>query len=296
LAAGAAPLAAPRALTGSAPAAGDADHGGPGPRAHARRPADRPIAAPAVRAFAASHRVDLALLTGSGLDGEITRADVERAASALGTGSMVPLTGVRRAMAVRMADAGAEVVSATLTEEADVTAWSKDTPITARLMLALAAGCAAEPALNASLDGLAMTRRLNAAVHVGLAVDTPDGLFVPVLRDVATMDAETISARLEILLEAVSARTIAPDAMRGATISLSNFGSLGGLFASLVVVPPQVAILGAGRIHDRIVPGGNGFRARRMLPLSLSFDHRAVTGGEAARFLAAVAAHLSTAS
>ena len=197
-------------------------------------------------------------------------------------------------MAVRMAEAGAAVVPATVTDEADVTAWSKQTPITARLVLALAAGCGVEPALNAALDGRTMTRRLNLSVHVGLAVDTRDGLFVPVLHDVHAADAESVSTRLETLLEAVTARTIAPDALRGATITLSNFGTIGGRFASLIVVPPQVAILGAGRIHPTVVPDGDGFATRRMLPLSLTFDHRAVTGGEAARFLAAVIAYLET--
>jgi 2-oxoisovalerate dehydrogenase E2 component (dihydrolipoyl transacylase) len=273
---------------------------GPGPATTPvpARPA-RVKASPAVRALAASHRLDLASVTGSGPDGEITRADVEIAAVgeadrrvAEGTASgMLPVTGVRRAMALRMAEAGASVVPATLTDEADVTAWTADAPIMARLVLALAAGCAAEPALNAAFDGKAMTRRLNAAVHAGIAVDSPDGLFVPVLRDVHQANAETITARLAVLVQAVAARTIAPDAMRGATIALSNFGALGGMFASLVVVPPQVAILGAGRI--RTVPGLSG-TARRILPLSLTFDHRAVSGGEAARFLSAVIAHLQT--
>ena len=141
-----------------------------------------------------------------------------------------------------------------------------------------------------------MTRRINPAVHVGLAMDTPDGLFVPVLRDASGTDVETICARLEILQEAVEARTIAADVMRGATITLSNFGSIGGLFANLVVVPPQVAILGAGRIRARVIPAKTGFKAIRVLPLSLSFDHRAVSGGEATRFLAAVAASLESAA
>ena len=270
--------------------------GEPAPPPRVGPPGQRPRAVPAVRALAASHRIDLASISGSGPDGEITRGDVERVAAGQPQGGALPLSGVRRAMAVRMAEAGAAVVPATLTEEADVTAWAADTPVTSRLVLALAVACAAEPALNASFDGRAMTRLLNQAVHVGMAVDSPDGLFVPVLDNVHAADAETISARLEVLLEAVSTRTITPDALRGATISLSNFGTLGGLFASLVVVPPQVAILGAGRIHARVVPEGDGFRARRALPLSLTFDHRAVTGGEAARFLAAVIAHLETAA
>ncbi len=101
-----------------------------------------------------------------------------------------------------------------------------------------------------------------------------------------------IAAEVERLRTEARARRIAPDGLRGATITLSDFGALGGLFAALVVVPPQVAILGAGRIRSCVVAVGEQFMARRMLPLSLTFDHRAVSGGEAARFLAAVRAAL----
>ena len=250
-------------------------------------------ASPAIRTLAASLRVSLDAVVGTGPDGAIQRADVERASAAQKPGGAIPLTGVRRAMALRMAEAGASVVPATLTDDADVTAWTAATPITARLAMAIAAACAAEPALNAAFDGRAMTRRMNTTIDLGMAVDTADGLFVPVLRDIGAVDAETISRRLEVLLKAVEARTIAPDAMRGATITLSNFGTLGGRFATLVVVPPQTAILGAGRIRSVAAPSGQDFAVRRMLPLSLTFDHRAVTGGEAARFMTAVIAHLS---
>jgi pyruvate dehydrogenase E2 component (dihydrolipoamide acetyltransferase) len=199
---------------------------------------------------------------------------------------------MRRAMAARMAAAGAAVVPASVTEEADVDAWPATAPVTARLVAALAAGCRAEPALNAAFDAATLTRRGNAAVHVGIAVDTDDGLIVPVLRDAERLGPGAIDAALRALVAAARARRLDPQALRGATISLSNFGPLGGLFAALVVVPPQVAILGAGRIVARAVPTPGGIVARKMLPLSLSFDHRAVTGGEAARFLAAVKAAL----
>ena len=105
-------------------------------------------------------------------------------------------------------------------------------------------------------------------------------------------DAAALRREIDALKQAVAGRTIPPAALRGATITLSNFGTLGGLHASLVVVPPQVAILGAGRISARAVVRGEGLAARRTLPLSLTFDHRAVSGGEASRFLGVVKAEL----
>jgi pyruvate dehydrogenase E2 component (dihydrolipoamide acetyltransferase) len=258
--------------------------------APAVRPAVRPRAAPAVRALAASLGIDLASITGSGPQSEITRADVERAAGK--SADMEPLHGVRRSMALRMAEAGSQVVPATLTDEADVDAWPAHTPVPARLVAALVAACRAEPALNAAYDGKALARRLNAEIHVGIAVDTEDGLLVPVLRNAEQLDLAAIDLALQGLETAVKARQVAPDSLRGATISLSNFGSLGGRFAALVVVPPQVAILGTGRIERRAVVRGDGIVARRILPMSLSFDHRAISGGEAARFLAAAKAAL----
>ncbi len=246
----------------------------------------RPRAAPAIRAMAADRGIDLATIAGTGTEGEITRADIERAAQQ--KAGAEPLRGIRRAMAQRMEEAGRAVVPATVTEEADVHAWPPDAPVTARLLAAIIAGCRAEPALNAAFDGAAQTRRLNASVHAGIAVDTGEGLIVPVLRDADRLGEPALAAALRDLIAAARARSLAPESLRGATISLSNFGSLGGMFAALVVVPPQVAILGAGRIRPVVVETTAGFAARRMLPLSLTFDHRAVSGGEAARFITAV--------
>lgn len=260
---------------------------------HRVGPEPRQRAAPAVRALATELGVDLATITGTGPDGEITRDDLRRHAPATG---MVPLRGIRRAMAVRMAEAHAAVVPATMTDEADVESWSPHTPITPRLIAAIAAAAKVEPVLNAAYDGIQMALRRNSEVHVGIAVDTEDGLLVPVLRDAHRLDLASIQAALDTLKEAARTRRVAPDTLRGATITLSNFGPLGGHFAALVVVPPQVAILGAGRIVPRVVPNLHGFAAHRMMPLSLTFDHRAVSGGEAARFLAVVKASLETPS
>ena len=121
-------------------------------------------------------------------------------------------------------------------------------------------------------------------------MDTSDGLLVPVLVDAAA--CQDLTAAIRQLIEAARARTLPQQALRGASITLSNFGGIGGLHAALVIVPPQVAILGAGRIAPRVVAMSGSPVVRRLLPLSLTFDHRAVTGGEAARFLAYVVAHL----
>jgi len=257
----------------------------PTPPPPSPKPVARPRVTPAVRALASEYGVDLAAVSGSGEGGEITRADVQRAAHA--RAGAEPLRGMRRAMALRMAEAGRQVVPATATDWADVEHWPDNAPVTAHLIAAIAAACRTEPALNAAYDGDAMARRTNAEVHVGVAVDTEDGLIVPVLRNAQRLDLASIRDALARLIAASRERRLAPEDMRGATITVSNFGSLGGEFATLVVVPPQVAILGAGRVEPRACVVDGKVAVRRMLPLSLTFDHRAVTGGEAARFLTA---------
>jgi len=248
---------------------------------------------PAVRALARKLEVDLALVHGTGPDGTITRADVERAARSLTeAGPAEALRGMRRAMAQRMTAAHAEVVPATVTEEADIGAWAQGEDVTIRLVRAIAAACKAEPSLNAWYNAAAGERRLVARVDIGIAVDTEGGLIVPVLRNVAEREARDLRAGLDRMRADAAARSIPPEELRGATITLSNFGMIGGRFANLVIVPPQVAIVGAGRIAPRVVAHEGAPAVRRVLPLSLTFDHRVVTGGEAARFLMALKADL----
>ncbi len=276
---------------GGAPGAAAA----PQPLARPTSPAGGAVKAmPAVRALAKELGVDLARVSPSGLAGQITREDVERAAAVrpvVGEGYEL-LSGIRRAMARNMARSRAEVVPTTVTDEADVEAWPEGTDVTARLVRALVASSRAVPSVNAWYDGKALARRVHQAVHVGIALDTEDGLIVPVLRDAQTRDLAGLRRELEELKQAAHARTASLEALRGATITLSNFGTLGGRHAALVIVPPQVAILGAGRITPQAVAQDGRPAVRRRLPLSLTFDHRAVAGGEAARFLAAVIADL----
>jgi 2-oxoisovalerate dehydrogenase E2 component (dihydrolipoyl transacylase) len=248
---------------------------------------------PAIRALARKLDVDLNLVQGSGAGGMITRADVERAAHSLKEAAPAePLKGMRRAMAQRMALAHAQVVPTTVIDEADIHAWSKEADITIRLVQAMAAACKAEPSLNAWYNAEAGERRLLSRVDVGIAVDLEGGLLVPVLRNVGERDSTDLRAGLDRMRADAAARSIPPEELRGATITLSNFGMIGGRFASLVVVPPQVAIIGAGRAEQRGVVDRGEQVIHRMLPLSLTFDHRAVTGGEAARFLATLRSSL----
>jgi pyruvate dehydrogenase E2 component (dihydrolipoamide acetyltransferase) len=240
--------------------------------------------------------VDLALVPGSGPDGLVSAADVQRAARLLAElGPEEPLRGVRRAMARNMAKAGAEVVPVTLTDDADIHAWAAGADITVRLIRALVKGCAAEPALNAWYDGNTLARRVFAKVDVGIAMDTEDGLFVPVLRDVAGKDGSELRRLLDVAKAAVKARTILPEELRSPTVTLTNFGTLAGRHGTPVVLPPTVAILGAGSIRPQVVAVAGKPAVHRILPLSLTFDHRAVTGGEASRFLAAVIGDLQLA-
>lgn len=250
-------------------------------------------AMPAVRALARKLDVDLSMVTPSGPDGVVTAADVERAAKTFSElGPPEVLRGVRRAMAQNMARAQNEVAAATVIDDADIHAWAPGSDVTIRLIRALVAGCRAEPGLNAWFDGRAGRRHVLENIDVGIAVDLPDGLFVPVLRNVAHRDAADLRIGLERMRTDIKARKIPPEELRGNTITLSNFGMLGGKYAAPIVVPPTVAILGAGRIHEQVVAAGGVPAVHRVLPLSLTFDHRVVTGGEAARFLAAAIADL----
>jgi pyruvate dehydrogenase E2 component (dihydrolipoamide acetyltransferase) len=248
---------------------------------------------PAVRALARKLNVDLAMVTPTGADGLITANDVQRAARILSEiGPIEVMRGVRRVMAQNMELATAEVASATIMDDADVDAWPAGTHTMLRLIRALVAGCRAEPALNAWYDSEKIGRWVMKKIDIGVAVDTPDGLLVPVLRNCGERSPEDLKAALEKLIPEARARRVPPEELRANTITLSNYGSIAGRYASPVVLPPTVAILGAGRISKQVVVVDDKPAVRRQLPLSLTFDHRAVTGGEAGRFLNAVIADL----
>lgn len=231
-------------------------------------------ATPAVRALAHRLKIDLSMVKPTGPNSTITQQDVKDALhfepAPIGYEG---IKGVRRAMAQAMELSHRSVVPVTIFDEADVSSWAEGADITVRIIQALVQAIKAVPILNAWYDGKQIAIKQNTSVHVGLAVDTEEGLFVPVIRDAEQKDASALRAAVNQLRENVKARAVTPAMLQGATISISNFGVFAGKFATPIVVPPMVAILAVGRRHNNFIP------------LSLTFDHRAVTGGEASRFL-----------
>jgi len=199
-----------------------------------------------------------------------------------------PIRGVRRNMIRVMSDAHAQVVPTTLMDDADIHAWDRGEDITVRLIRALVVASQAVPALNSWFNGKEGTLRRHSKVDIGIAVDTDDGLFVPALRNCESMTAQDARKAINRIRELVKNRSIPPEELRDFTIVLSNFGVFAGKYATPVVTPPCVCIVGAGRLFHELVPVLGGFETHRIMPISLTFDHRACTGGEAARFLRAL--------
>ncbi len=268
-------------------------------------------ASPAVRALAGRLGVDLSHCQASGYKGSITRHDVEHAnkhprqSQQTETSStpqvvvdipesMKPfidetkVRGARGAMALGMAQSHAQVAATTLVEDVNISAWPPGTDALARYIRALVFACQSEPALNAWFDAGKMARYLHQQVHIGIAIDTPAGLYVPVVKQAETLSLTESRAAVQSLREKVAEKTIKPADMSHATITLSNFGSIAGRYGTPMVSPPQVAILGTGRFRKELQIIDGDIKEQKLLPLSLTFDHRACTGGEAARFLAAL--------
>lgn len=258
------------------------------------RPAEDLVqATPAVRSLAQRLNVNLQQIQGSGPHGRITPEDVQQAAKLNQQhGPAESLKGVRKQMALTMALSHQSVVPVSLFDDANINHWPAGTDITMRLIEAIAAACRAEPTLNSWFDGTSLSLRQHEKVDLGVAVDTDQGLFVPVLRNIANRSSDHLRDGLNELRKAVEARKIPPAELKGATLTLSNFGTMAGRYATPIIVPPQVTILGAGVIRKEAVVVEDQITICRVLPLSLTFDHRAVTGGEAARFMSALIHHL----
>ncbi|QWP78482.1 2-oxo acid dehydrogenase subunit E2 [Lysobacter sp. K5869] len=261
------------AKVGAAPAAAVA------PRAAAVAEAPAPVAAPARSTLSQSGRPMRTQPPGAAV-----------------TGQPEQLKGVRRNMARVMADAHSKVVPTTLADDADIHAWLPGNDITGRLVRAIVVACKTVPALNAWFDGDKLTRTLHPQVDIGIAVDTDDGLFVPALRNADVLDPRGVREAINRLRAQVEDRSIPASELTGYTISLSNFGMFAGRYATPVVVPPTVAIVAAGKGRHQMTPVMGGFESHKVIPLSLTFDHRACTGGEAARFLKAMIDDLARAN
>ncbi len=275
-----------------------------------RRP-DCPIFRPLPRRLADENALDLASLTGTGPRGQVTRADVEAVLSARTGGpaeravtagvpgsplEVVPLTGVRRVVAERMAASSRETAPVTLTAEADATAFvqlreklvTDGIPVsyTDLLLYALARALRLHPRMNASFDGDSIS--VWPQIDIGLAVDGERGLLVPVLRALDTKGLGQIAAESKALAERARAGLCLPDELGGGTFTLTNLGMFGIDAFTPIINLPECAILGVGRIKTEPAWVGDHVEPRQRVWLSLTFDHRLVDGGPAARFLQTV--------
>jgi 2-oxoisovalerate dehydrogenase E2 component (dihydrolipoyl transacylase) len=274
-----------------------------------KKDASRVKALPSVRILAKQMGVDLGGIEPTGKNETVTADDVRRAqggsrASATSApaanwsaqpkradvkyGVAEPLRGPRRAMHASMTKSRSEVAECTLFDDADIHNWLPGQDITVRIVRAIVAGCRAEPELNAWYDGEKLERTLHERVDLAMAVDTPDGLIVPILRKVESKNAQQLRDDLNRIKEATRNRSVSPADMKDPTFTLSNFGMMAGRYATPVVVPPQVAILGTGGLRYDVVPVMGGIEVHKRVPLSITFDHRCITGGTACRWLAAV--------
>jgi 2-oxoisovalerate dehydrogenase E2 component (dihydrolipoyl transacylase) len=294
-------------VVGSMPAARiDEEYLEPAAAVALRPPAAaRSRAVPAARVLARHLNQPLEEIAGTGADGAVTLDDVLAGSDAGGAArrpgrplqappgaTREELRGPRRAMARSMSRSHAEIPASTVFDDADIHAWGGRGGHTPRLMRAMITAWRAEPALNAWYDAAAQARILMRHIDLAVAVDAAQGLMVPVVRNIQDKTPEELAAAVQALKSAAQRRALAPEELTGFTLMLSNFGTLAGRYAVPLVVPPAVAIVGAGKARTEPAVIEGTVRARLRLPLSLSFDHRCITGGEACRFLAALIADL----
>ena len=273
---GASPLPAPAtSLTDPAPSSGQTD----------------PTISPRAKRIAAELHVDWHKLKGSGRTGRIVERDI-RAADAHPPS---PARRIRELIADHLIQSQRETAAVTLTTEADATglvdlrtklknAQAADAPTYTHLIAKLTAVALAEhPVLNASWQN--GVPQLHATIHLGLAVDTEDGLLVPVIRDAHAKSLAQITAEALDLTVKARHRTLSPDAMQGGTFTITNLGMYGIDAFTPIINWPQAAILGLGRIVEKPAVYQGEVVPRALMALSLTFDHRVLDGGPAARFL-----------
>ena len=269
-------------------------------------------AAPSVRALARELGVDLTSLEGSGPGGRITARDVAKAAETPGARASRPqsdeaapagtsatdekLSGPRRAMFRSMTAAHSEVALCTVMDDADIHDWESPRDFTPRLIRAMVAGARAEPRLNGTFSAETGVLSMSEEVHMGLAMHTPHGLIVATIFNAGTLGLDELREEVARLKKAGADRTLKPEEVRGYTITLSNIAGGSSRYATPLMVPPTVGILGSGAAREEVVAVDGEIAIRRMLPLSLTFDHRCVAGADASRFLGAVVADLKLAS
>jgi pyruvate dehydrogenase E2 component (dihydrolipoamide acetyltransferase) len=283
------------------------------------------LATPVVRALAKELGVDINKVQGTGPEGRVLEKDVRQFAEGkqkpveearkptkvkkydfYGYIEHIPLRGVRRSIAKAMVRSKFTAPHVTAMDEADVTALWKirekekkaaekkgiKLTILPFIIKAVIAGLTEHPSLNATLDEENEEIILKKYFNIGFATDTPEGLMVPVVKNAKEKSIFELAQETAQLAEKARNRTIDLADLKGGTFTITNFGTVRGMYGTPIINYPEVAILGVGRIQDMPVVRDRKVVVRKMIPLSLSFDHRVVDGAGAARFLNTVIARL----
>jgi 2-oxoisovalerate dehydrogenase E2 component (dihydrolipoyl transacylase) len=276
------------------------------------KPADRPLAAPAVRAFARDHGVDLRFVKGSGPAGRILREDVDAYMASAGQAGLpssglmpnaaveeIRIIGLRRKIAQRMQDTKRRIPHFSYIEEVDVTdleVLRADVNATKKpgrprltvlpfLMRALAMALREYPQMNARFDDETDTLYRHGGAHIGVAVQTPNGLMVTVVQHAEARTIWECAGEVQRLSEAARSGSATREELTGSTITITSLGALGGIASTPIINAPEVAIIGVNKIAMRPVWRGAAFEPRKIMNLSSSFDHRIIDGWEAAEFI-----------
>jgi pyruvate dehydrogenase E2 component (dihydrolipoyllysine-residue acetyltransferase) len=275
---------------GAAPGAGEQPGAEPAAAAPATTPGDgqqaRVRATPLVRRMAEEFDVDLASVEATGPQGRVTEEDVRRAASGQSPGHgeearREPLRGVRRLVAEHMSRSHREVPPVTWVEECDFGDVELKR-LVPTVLKAVAESLTEFPELNARLDGdeIVYLDRCD----LGVAVQTEQGLVVPVVRGCDERSIDELAEELARLAQAARAGSLKPEELRGSTFTVTSAGKLGGLLTTPIVNHPEVAILSVGRIADRPVVRGGEIMIRPVGTIAITFDHRVLDGARAAEF------------
>jgi pyruvate dehydrogenase E2 component (dihydrolipoamide acetyltransferase) len=248
-------------------------------------PAGRVQATPLVRKIAQELGVDLANVTGTGPGGRVTEDDVRGAGTTPGEGRREKIRGVRRQIVEHLTRAHHEVPAVTFVEECDFTDLDLK-QLLPTVLRATAETLKEFPELNARLEGdeIVYLDRYD----LGIAVQTDEGLVVPVVRDCDSRSIEELRADVDALAAKARDGKLAPDELRGSTFTVTSAGKLAGLFVTPLVNHPEVGILGVHRIGPRPVVRDGEIVVRRMGNISVTFDHRVVDGARAAQFTLAL--------
>ncbi len=280
-------------------------------------------ALPSVRKLAEEKGVDISTITPTGMDGTVTKEDVlhsigevkvatssvvetssgvkiiKRDYDVYGYVEKIPLNGIRRTIASHLMDAAHKTVPVSHFDEVDVThlfeIQQKEKEVLLKkgihltflpfVIKAVIAALKLHPYLNANMDDENEEIVLKKYYNIGFAVDTQNGLMVPVLKIADKKNIDDIAAEIEQLADAARRRIIDLGDMKGGTFTITNIGTIGGIFATPVMNYPEVAILLTGKIHEKPVAINGTVAIRKIMPLSLTFDHRVTDGAEAARFM-----------